>query len=170
MNLEQLKKGFFGYNKSSVYQYISSQEEEFSKKILEKAEEHKKIEEQYLEKIKQLEQELQETKQRVETLQNDQMMISAAWMEATRYAEQLKKEAEQQKEKDRQKWKQQVEKANKELEHYQARVKNVREMVTSLLHNLDEKSMNINTQIQTLQEECPSHNMALFERKNESEK
>ena len=38
MNLDNLQKGFFGYKKSSVYEYISSMEEEFSERLLEKDE------------------------------------------------------------------------------------------------------------------------------------
>ena len=55
MNLDNLQKGFFGYKKSSVYEYISSMEEEFSERLLEKDEDTKKKEEEYKEKIRQLE-------------------------------------------------------------------------------------------------------------------
>ena len=46
MNLDNLQKGFFGYKKSSVYEYISSMEEEFSERLLEKDEDTKKKEEE----------------------------------------------------------------------------------------------------------------------------
>lgn len=36
MHLDQLKKGLWGYRKDSVFQYIASQEEVFSQKLLEK--------------------------------------------------------------------------------------------------------------------------------------
>ena len=36
MKLDQLKKGFWGYQKASVYEYITMMEEEFSEKLAEK--------------------------------------------------------------------------------------------------------------------------------------
>ena len=38
MQISELKKGFWGYRKEDVYQYISTLNEEFSKKLLEKDE------------------------------------------------------------------------------------------------------------------------------------
>ena len=37
MKLDQLKKGFWGYKKASVYEYINMMEEEFSEKLAEKS-------------------------------------------------------------------------------------------------------------------------------------
>ena len=37
MRLEELKKGFWGYQKDAVFQYITQQEEAFAQKIEEKA-------------------------------------------------------------------------------------------------------------------------------------
>ena len=36
MQLEELKKGFWGYQKEGVFQYITAREEEFSRRLLEK--------------------------------------------------------------------------------------------------------------------------------------
>ena len=36
MRLEELKKGFWGYRKDAVFQYITEQEESFSQKLMEK--------------------------------------------------------------------------------------------------------------------------------------
>ena len=41
MKLDQLKKGFWGYKKASVYEYITMMEEEFSEKLAEKVTEQK---------------------------------------------------------------------------------------------------------------------------------
>ena len=36
MQLDELKKGFWGYQKEGVFQYITAREEEFSRRLLEK--------------------------------------------------------------------------------------------------------------------------------------
>lgn len=41
MKLDQLKKGFWGYKRASVYEYITMMEEEFSEKLAEKVTEQK---------------------------------------------------------------------------------------------------------------------------------
>ena len=58
MKLDQLKKGFWGYKKASVYEYITMMEEEFSEKLAEKVTEQKTQEEQYRTQIAALEKEL----------------------------------------------------------------------------------------------------------------
>ena len=36
MRLEELKKGFWGYRKDAVFQYIAQQEEQFTQKMADK--------------------------------------------------------------------------------------------------------------------------------------
>ena len=47
MTLGELKSGFFGFKKASVYQYITSMEEKFSSMLTAKDEEASKAAEQY---------------------------------------------------------------------------------------------------------------------------
>ena len=93
MELEKLKKGFFGYKKESVYHYIASVEEEFSSKLLEKDEQLKKNEELYLSRISSLEEELKDIKKKYEEQKSEKSVVAATLIEARRFAEQLKKEA-----------------------------------------------------------------------------
>ena len=58
MNTDDLKTGIFGYDKASVYRYITNMEAEFSALISEKEEEHRRVTEYYLIKISELEEEL----------------------------------------------------------------------------------------------------------------
>ena len=51
MKFDQMKKGFFGYQKASVYEYIAMVEEEFSSKLMEKEEQYQQNEEQYQKKL-----------------------------------------------------------------------------------------------------------------------
>ena len=55
MKAEDLKTGFFGYQKASVYQYITTLEEQFSAKLMEQDAAHKAETEQHVQKIRQLE-------------------------------------------------------------------------------------------------------------------
>lgn len=169
MNLDQLRRGFFGYQKADVYQYISSLEEEFSAKLMEKDEENKKIEEQYKERVIQMEQELKEARQKLGNMMNEQMMIGAALMEAKRYSEQLKKEAESDKEKARAELEEQVEQSRNELERYRKQIASVRDTFENMLKNMDEKAEKLEIKVEELKEDYPGRNMSLFERKSETD-
>ena len=87
MTLDELRSGFFGYQKASVYRYITSLEEQFSFKLVEKDAAAKRAAEQYQEKINQLEQELQAVREQCETQKNEQMVIAHTLLDAQRYAE-----------------------------------------------------------------------------------
>ena len=165
MNLDQLKKGFFGYKKTSVYEYISSLEEEFSNKLLEKDSLNQKKEEEQLSKIQKLESELKETKQQLDTLRSEQMMIGSTLREAKRYAERLKIEAEEEKEKAHQQLEHDLAQSREELEHYHAQINTLKEAFANLLHDMDKNVKKLDIQVQTLKEESPRRNMTLFERK-----
>lgn len=169
MNLDNLQKGFFGYKKSSVYEYISSMEEEFSERLLEKDGDAKKKEEEYKEKIRQLESELQDVRKQLDGCKKEQMMIGDTLMDAKRYAEELKKKAYEEEEKERRKWEQAVAQNNLELDNYQKKISEVREHLIKTLQNMDEKAAELGTQIQEIKEECPNRNMTLFKLKDENE-
>ena len=66
MNMDCLKKGFFGYKKESVYQYFITIESEYSAQMKKKDEENKQEADRYLERIHRLEKELEETKKQME--------------------------------------------------------------------------------------------------------
>ena len=73
MKLDQLKKGFWGYQKASVYEYITMMEEEFSEKLAEKVTEQKNQEEQYRTQIAALEEELSRVRKELEAQKKEQM-------------------------------------------------------------------------------------------------
>ncbi len=165
MELEMLKKGFFGYKKESVYQYIASVEDEFSTKLLEKDEQIKKNEEMYLERIHKLEEELENTKQRLETQQNDKTIIASAILDAKRFAEKLKIETEEEENKARKHLEDELDKKNEELKKYQEQIAGVRKMLRSILNTADEQLKNTEKKIDNIKESAPERNMSLFERK-----
>ena len=93
MKTDELKTGFWGYKKFSVYQYINSLEEQFSAQLLEKDRESRAALEQAQQRVRQLEQEVADLRRQQESRQNEQMLISSTLMEAQRYSEQLKQES-----------------------------------------------------------------------------
>ncbi|MGI5959147.1 MAG: hypothetical protein ACOX60_07020 [Massiliimalia sp.] len=169
MKLDDLKKGFWGYQKSSVYQYIAFVEEEFSMKLMEKDAQLRTNEEQYCKRIRQLEEELQEIRQKYESQKEEEMMIASTLLDAQHFAQILRAETEQKEQEEYQKWEEELSKNQKELNQYHLRVMDLREKFCSLLHAMDEEVQNFEQQIQALKQASPDKNMTLFERKTESE-
>lgn len=58
MKLKELKSGLFGYQKSSVYQYITDLEEQFSQKLQEKEQEIQTLTQRYQQQIADLEEQV----------------------------------------------------------------------------------------------------------------
>lgn len=165
MNLEQLQKGFFGYKKSSVYQYIMTMEEEFSDQLIKKDEQRKTEAEQYQERIRQLEKELAETKKQMETQKKEQDMIAFTMIEAKRYAESLRKETEEKEKKRQDMWNEKVREKEKELDEYGMKIKQVRILFERLLHEMDDQTQKIEQQVKDTKGACPIRNVSLFEKK-----
>ena len=93
MRLDELKKGFWGYQKESVYRYIASLEEETSKKLEEKDVQLKKVEGEIRQRLSELENALGEAQKENEAMRENQMVISATLLEAQRFAELLKEDS-----------------------------------------------------------------------------
>ena len=169
MKLDQLKKGLWGYQKASVYAYITMAEEEFSAKLAEKDSRHEASEEQYRSRIDALEQELRTVKEQLEQQRSEKLEIASTLLAATQYAETLRREAEETAQKERKDWEQQLAAARRELEQYRTQISHVRELMGTLLRGMDDQARDMEQQVEAVQAVCPSHNMTLFERKRESE-
>lgn len=170
MKLDNLKKGFFGYQKASVYQYITSIEEDFSIKLMEKDELLQNNEEQYHQRINQLEQQLQDITQKYESQKRQQMMIADTLLEAKQYAETLKKDAEEKQNQERKQWEQELDENHRQLDQYQAEIVNIREMFQQLLLSMDQRTKQLDEQIKMVISNAPDRNMSLFERKVDTDK
>lgn len=169
MKLDQLKKGLWGYQKASVYAYITMAEEEFSAKLAEKDSRHEASEEQYRSRIDALEQELHTVKEQLEQQRSEKLEIASTLMAATQYAETLRRNAEETARKEREAWEQELAAARRELEQYRGQISHVRELLHTLLRGMDDQAQSMEQQMETVQDACPGHNMTLFERKRESE-
>lgn len=168
MKLESLKKGLFGYQKASVYRYITAVEEEFSARLIEKDEHTKHMEEQYLSKIRSLEQELQETKQALDAQKNEQAMIANTLLDAKRYATQLKEETAQKEQALRKQIAEDLIKKQQELDRYAAQIDMIRTSFANMLANMDSEAKSLQEQTKVVREAAPERNMSLFVRKSES--
>lgn len=169
MNLDQLKKGFFGYKKSGVYEYISEIEKDYSEKLTEKDQQQKKDAELYRARISELEEQLKDLTQKLEDQKREQTAIAATMIEATRFAENLRAQAQEQAKKDGEEWEKECEKAHAQLQKYRAYIKSVRETVSDLLRRIDQQSQMASQKIEATVQEVPGRNMSLFERKNGTE-
>ena len=169
MKLDQLKKGLWGYQKASVYAYITMAEEEFSAKLAEKDSLHQASEEQYQSRIRTLEQELRTVKEQLEQQRSEKLEIASTLVAATQYAETLRREAEETARKEREAWEEELSDARRELEQYRGQISHVRELLHSLLRGMDDQVQDMEQQLEAVQDVCPSHNMSLFERKRESD-
>ncbi len=138
MKLDQLKKGFWGYKKASVYEYINMMEEEFSEKLAGKVTEQRE-EEEYRTQITSLEEELSRVRKELEEQKKEQMNVAAALMEAVRYKDELQQEAQEKMQEERAAWEKKLEEGAKELNGYQKQIAKVREMVQGLLQSMDAK-------------------------------
>ena len=169
MKFDQMKKGFFGYQKASVYEYIAMVEEEFSSKLMEKEEQYQQNEEQYQKKIARLEEELREMREQLEQKREEQMTIASTLLDATRYAETLRQETEEKIQAENRKWEEELAAKQRELNQYYAQILNVREMFCNLLHDMEERAGGFEHQIEMVKAAAPGRNMTLFERKDMAE-
>lgn len=167
MKLEELKTGFWGYKKFSVYQYITALEEQFSAKLLEKDEEHRQLLEQERQRVLQLEEELSTLRQQYEAQKNDQLMIANTLMEAQRYAELLKAQTDEQAQIAKQQLAEAVAQRDQDLQRYDARLQQLRDLFQSMLQEMDASSAQLVLELEHVKSEVPDQNMSLFHRKPE---
>ena len=140
MQIKELKTGFRGYRKESVYRYIASLEEDFSRKLLEKDSQSAKTTAQFEQRIEELETELRALKKENEEQRNRQMMIANTLLEAQAYAARLQAETLRQEQEAQKLIEEEAQKQYQELEGYGKKVKDIRDSFASLLKELDREA------------------------------
>lgn len=163
MKLDQLKHGFFGYQKADVCRYVTSLEENYSRQLadLENAAAAQAAE--YQAQIRQLERALQESNQRYEEQMQAQLRIPSTLQEAEHYAEVLHKEVEAEELHEQAVW-QQLDAKYRELNHYQEQISSLHDLFHTLLRSMEEQTSALLLQAQSIKNACPDRHMALFER------
>ena len=167
MKAEDLKTGFFGYQKASVYQYITTLEEQFSAKLMEQDAAHKAETEQHVQKIRQLEEELDRLYQRYESQREEQAVIANTLLDAQRYADTLRKQTDQREEQARQHLAEVLAACEAELEGYSTRIERLRSVFSSLLSEMDRSVAQAACQVEETAQHRPDENLSLFRRKAE---
>lgn len=163
MHLEQLKKGLWGYRKDSVFQYIASQEEVFSQKLLEKDAQAEGAARQYQERIQALEEENRKLRQDLEEYRQKCDMISDALLDARSCAAQMKEESRALESEAQERIRQALEQELEQVAQYKEKVAALRCNIQATLAALDYKAAELEEQAQQLSDASPDGNLSLFQ-------
>ena len=163
MRLEELKKGFWGYQKDAVFQYIIQQEEIFTQKLAEKDAQLERIDRQAQDHIRELEQENRALKEELSRLREQQDQISQAILDARASAEALKAETRAQEESAQEKIRQALGQDLAELASYRERVTDLRKAIRTAIEGLDQQAEKMEQQAEKLYEAAPKGNLTLFQ-------
>lgn len=167
MKTDELKTGFWGYKKFSVYQYINSLEEQFSAQLLEKDRESRAALEQAQQRVRQLEQEVADLRRQLESRQNEQMLISSTLMEAQRYAEQLKQESNAREQEAQRQMEEALKLRDQILARYDSQISHLRQQFASVLQEMEASARQVSLEVEDLKAAAPDRNMSLFRRNPE---
>ena len=155
MRIEELKTGFWGYKKFSVYQYIADLEKSFSAKLLEKDQESHELLEKERVRVHQLEGELHALQEKYDAQEKEQTLIAATLLEAQRHAELLKEQSEERERAARQRLKETLDQKDRELEQYDERIRQIRELVQSTLREMDDSTRRLAEEIGAVRVDAP---------------
>ena len=182
MQLEQLKKSLFGYEKDSVYQYIASMEADFSARLMEKDRQAEAERAQTREQIASLEQEVRALREAHEAQQSRQLAIADALLDAQAHAGQLREENTQQAEALRRQIEEEAAAERRRLtavaaaqqaalSRYRAQIESLRAALRQTIAELDGRVAEALEEIEkTAQEQPePESNMSLFARQEAPE-
>ncbi len=165
MRLDELKKGFWGYKKESVYQYIAAMEDEAARKLVQQQEQAEKEADKAQKRICELEEALKIFREENKALYQDQIHISETLMEAQKYSRKMNEETARR-----------AEEANKEmetafqvhrdrLEEYGKKVGKLGRVLRELLEDMEAETEHMEEEIGKVKEQAPAHGLAVFPKK-----
>ena len=163
MRLEELKKSFWGYQKDTVFRYITQQEEAFTQKLAEMDALRERMEQQAQSRIRELEEENRAMKEELGRLREQQDQISRAILDARASAEALKAESRAQEEAARDTVRHALELDLAELAGYREKVAELRKAIQTALGSMEEQAEEIEQQAEELFEAAPTGNLTLFQ-------
>ena len=163
MRLEELKKSFWGYQKDTVFRYITQQEEAFTQKLAEKDALRERMDQQAQSRIRELEEENRAMKEELGRLREQQDQISRAILDARASAEALKAESRAQEEAARDTVRHALELDLAELAGYREKVAELRKAIQTALGSMEEQAEEIEQQAEELFEAAPTGNLTLFQ-------
>lgn len=163
MRLESLKKGFWGYKRDAVFQYITEQEELFSQKMAEKDAQLDRAGQQAQARIQELEQENRGLREELTRLRAQQDQISQAILDARSSAEALKAESRAQEEAAREEVRRALEGDLAELARYREEVADLRRAIQTAVKGLERQTEELEQRAEELYEAAPAGNLTLFQ-------
>ena len=174
MQLEDLKKGLWGYKKELVLQYISELEGTFSQKLLEKDAQMDRAVHQAQERARGLEEKTAPCGRSWTSLRGRQDQIAKAIVDARASADALRAESQVQAEAERAETRAREEAAREtirqtleaelaELERYRGEVAALREAIRGALEGIERQAEELERQVQALDEAAPTGNLTLFQ-------
>lgn len=170
MQLDELRKGFWGYKKESVYRYVVAIEESTSEKLAEKDAKLAQLEEQSQKKILDLEAAVEALREENAALKEHQVMAFSTLLEAQRHAQFLKEESASRERKAQEELDAAVERQARRLEEYSEKIRQLQKAIQGLLAEFGGRVEDMEESLAALQSQAPAHvSVSLFPQKPSSE-
>lgn len=163
MRIEELKKGFWGFQKDGVFRFIAQQEEAFAQKLAEKDAQMERRSQQDQERIQRLEEENRQLQAELERFQKQQDLIAQAILDARASADALKAESQAQEAAARETVHLTLDREMREMEHYRENIAALREALHAMTKELDRKADQAEEQVKEVYAAAPVHNLTLFQ-------
>lgn len=165
MQLKELKKSLWGYDKESVYQYIAALEAEITERFAEK---NNRTEQELADarvQISGLEKALKAMQEENRELKEKQSSVAKVLEETQEYARQMKAETDRREKDARGEIETVVLKQKKEVEIYGKKLRQFRYLFYSFFQELDREVENLEEKLTQVQADEPDINLSLFSRK-----
>jgi len=153
--MDELKRGFWGYKKDSVCQYIVLLEEEASKRVAEKDARMNKLEAESQRQIAEMEAVMTTLREENRALRDNQDQVFSTMLEAQRYAEQLKADSVRQARQAQEELSAAVQKENQKLGSYVKQIQQLRAVIQGLLEEFDSKTEDVEKAMERLPAQVP---------------
>ncbi len=163
MRIEELKKGFWGFQKDGVFRFIAQQEEGFAQKLAEKDAQMERRSQQDQERIQRLEEENRKLQAELERFQKQQDLIAQAILDARASADALKAESQAQEAAARETVRLTLDREMREMERYRENIAALREALHAMTKELDRKADQAEEQVKEVYAAAPMHNLTLFQ-------
>lgn len=152
----ELKRGFWGYKKDSVYRYIVSMEEDASARVAEKEARLEKLEAESKQQIAGLESALSALREENASLRNNQAVVFSTLMEAQKHAEHIKAESRRRERQVQEEIAMSVQRKTKQVDNYLEQIRMFRETVQAMLKEFDERAEEAERSLTQLRSQAPS--------------
>ena len=161
MRLEEIKKGFWGYKKDDVFQYITELEDNLSEKLREKDAQAEQADKQAQKRIQTLEDENRALKSELEKLRTQQDQISMAILDARASADAMKEVSRSMEEAARGEVKKTLENELSRIADYKEN--GLKELIVRTLKEFEEKTEELEKQADEVKNASPEGNLSLFQ-------